>query len=97
MKSMNSSAPFAGTTCVVGISTTRSGLKCHMSSGSNCLAGGMSAMLPFGAPWSTHAAIVAISSSVSDGSSMIFCMPILRSTCHGGIARAVVLALIERA
>ena len=44
----------------------------------------MSAVLPRGAPASTHAAILAISASLSDGSSLNCWMPTLRSMCHGG-------------
>ena len=48
----------------------------------------MSAALPRGAPPSTHRAIFAISSSVSDGSCLNFWMPMFFSTNHGGITPA---------
>ena len=61
----------------------------------------MSAGLPRGAPLSAHFAIVAISSSLSDGSSLNFWMPMFFSTNHGGIAprwlRSAVRVLIARA
>ena len=57
----------------------------------------MSAGLPIGAPASTHAAMVAISASLSDGSSLNFVMPIVRSMCQGGISRATTFCLIDRA
>ena len=46
----------------------------------------MSAGLPRGAPLSAHFAILAISSSLSDGSCLNFWMPMFFSTNHGGIA-----------
>ena len=61
----------------------------------------MSAGLPRGAPLSTHFAIVAISSSLSDGSSLNFWMPMFFSTNHGGMtparAPSPVRVLIARA
>ena len=48
----------------------------------------MSAGLPRGAPLSTHRAILAISASLSDGSSWNFWMPMFRSTYHGGMTPA---------
>ena len=57
----------------------------------------MSAGLPIGAPASTHAAMVAISASLSEGSSLNFVIPMCRSMCHGGISRATTFCLIERA
>ena len=60
----------------------------------------MSAGLPRGAPLSAHLAIVAISSSLSDGSLWNFWMPMLRSTYHGGITPALrshAGALLDRA
>jgi hypothetical protein len=63
----------------------------------NSTGGGMSAALPCGAPASTHFTIVAISSSVSDGSSLNFVMPTPRATCHGGMLRASTSRLIDRA
>ena len=58
--------------------------------------GGMSAGLPAGAPASTHFAMVAISASVSDGSSLNLVMPTWRSMYHGGISRVDDL-LLDRA
>ena len=49
---------------------------------------GMSAGLPRGAPLSAHRAIVAISSSLSDGSFLNFWMPMFFSTYHGGMTPA---------
>ena len=57
----------------------------------------MSAGLPRGAPLSTQAAIFAISSSESDGSSLNSWMPMVLSTCHGGISRLLVRVLMARA
>ena len=70
---------------------------CHASSSGNVGAAGMSVTLPFGAPPSTHAAMVAISLSLSDGSSLNCWMPTLRSMCQGGISRCVTLFLMARA
>ena len=70
---------------------------CHLSTSANWRGGGMSAGLPAGAPLSTHFAMVAISASVSDGSSLNLVMPTWRSMYHGGISRAVTFCLIDRA
>src|SRR5262245_29266080 len=63
-------------------------------------AGGMYAGLPHGAPVQTHLPIIAISSSLSDGSSWNFWMPMFFSTYHGGMTPAfgpmLVRILIER-
>ena len=48
----------------------------------------MSAGLPRGAPLSAHFAIVAISSSLSDGSLWNCWMPMFFSTYHGGMTPA---------
>jgi hypothetical protein len=56
---------------------------------SNVRAGGRSAGLPSRAPVSAHLAILAISSSLSDGSFLYFWMPTFRSTYHGGITPAL--------
>ncbi len=56
----------------------------------------MSALLPSGAPASTQAAMVAISWSVRDGSSLNSWIPTLRSTNQGGILRFTTFSLIER-
>ncbi len=57
----------------------------------------MSAGLPRGEPASTQRAIVAISSSLSDGSFLNDVMPIDLSMWNGGISRELVRVLIERA
>ena len=57
----------------------------------------MSAGLPRGAPLSTHAATMAISSSLSDGSSLNSWMPMFLSMCQGGISRFTTRFLIDRA
>ena len=61
----------------------------------------MSAGLPRGAPLSAHFAILAISSSLSDGSFLNFWMPMFFSTNHGGITprgcAGAVRVLIARA
>ncbi len=57
----------------------------------------MSAGLPCGAPASTHLTMVSISSSESDGSLLNFVIPIVLSTCHGGISREATRVLMERA
>ena len=75
-----------------------SGLPMNQASRSlNCRGWGMSAGLPIGAPASTHAAMVATSASLNDGSSLNFVMPMWRSICHGGISRATTFCLIARA
>src|SRR5262245_33381430 len=82
------SGPAAGTT-ICGECNTRSGSPIvHLSLLAKSRAGGMSAGLPRGAPASTHFAIVAISSSLSDGSSLNFWMPMFFSTNHGGMTPA---------
>src|SRR5438874_290946 len=68
---------------------------CHLSTSVNWRGGGISAELPCGAPASAHFAIVAISASVNDGSSLNFVMPTWRSMYHGGISRAATFALID--
>ena len=61
----------------------------------------MSAGLPRGAPPSAHLAIFAISSSLSDGSSLYCWMPMFFSMNHGGIAfgllRRLVRSFMDRA
>ena len=57
----------------------------------------MSAATPMGAPLSTHAATIAISSSLSDGSSLNCWMPMFLSICQGGISRFTTRFLIDRA
>src|SRR5262249_50833363 len=57
--------------------------------------GGRSLSSPFGAPASTHATIVAISSSVRRGSFLK--RPCGESAPHGGIVRDDTRCLIERA
>ena len=51
------------------------------------IGGGASAGSPMGAPASTHATIVPISSSVSETSFLNSWIPTFRSTCQGGISR----------
>jgi hypothetical protein len=53
----------------------------------NWRGGGASAGLPSGAPASTQRAIVAISASLNDGSSLNLRIPTRRSMYHGGISR----------
>ena len=60
-------------------------------------ASGMSAISPFGAPASTHFAIVSISCSDSEGSSRISLMPTVGSKFQGGISRLLTRVLIDRA
>ena len=80
--------PLAFSTYGFGIETIRSGFPiCHLSRSLNWRGGGMSAGLPSGAPWSTQLEMVAISASVSEGSSLNLVMPTLRSMCQGGISR----------
>jgi hypothetical protein len=56
-------------TRISGLSTIKSGSPaCHEWPSGHVFAGGMSAGLPRGAPLSAHFAILAISSSLSDGS-----------------------------
>ena len=57
----------------------------------------MSAGSPSGAPLSTHADTIAISSSLSDGSSLNAWIPMFLSTCQGGISRAITRFLMARA
>ena len=81
-----------------GISTIQSGVPIrHSSNDASCTGGGASAGLPRGAPASTHVPIVAISSSVSDASSLNVRTPTLRSMYHGGISRCAVRSLMARA
>ena len=92
------SGPAAGSTYGFSIATITSGLPmCHLSMSVNCRGGGMSAELPIIAPVSTHFTIVAISSSLNDGSFLNLVMPMVRSMCQGGISRAATLAWIDRA
>jgi hypothetical protein len=80
-----------------GIATIRSGLPmCQRSASSNCRGGGRSAGLPRAAPPSIHDTRVAISRSLSDGSSLNWRMPTARSTCQGGIWRASTRVLMDR-
>ena len=59
--------------------------------------GGRSAGLPRGAPASTQLPISAISSAVSDGSSLNAWIPMFLSMNQGGISRASVRWRMERA
>ena len=56
--SMNSSGPWAFSMYGFGILTMTVGWMCHASRSPKLRAGGMSAALPWGAPWSTHLTIV---------------------------------------
>ena len=77
--------------------TTRSGFSPwnQVSTAGHAIGGGASAGLPRGAPWSTQRPMVAISASLSDGSSRY--LPTVRSTNHGGMTRASTRCLMERA
>src|SRR5438093_6762049 len=55
----------------------------------------MAAGSPFGAPLSTHLAIVAISSSDNDTSLLKCCTPTFLSMNHGGISRVTTFCLID--
>src|SRR5688572_2989849 len=84
------------------VETIRSGVPMfHVSALSKLRGGGMSAGFPRGAPPSAHLAILAISSSLSDGSSLYIWMPMFFSMYHGGITPALgpipVRVLIDRA
>src|SRR5262245_58364870 len=57
----------------------------------------MSAGFPRSAPPSTQREIVAISSSLSEGSLLNLRTPTVRSMYHGGISRVVTFCLIVRA
>ena len=69
----------------------------HWSPAGHSRGGGMSAGSPRRAPPSTQAAIVAISASLSDGSSLNAWMPMFLSMNQGGISRASVRLLMARA
>ena len=74
-------------TTTSGDDTIRSGLPiCHSPPLWKFSGGGMSAGFPRGAPLSTHFAILAISSSLSEGSSLYCWMPMSFSMYQGGIA-----------
>ena len=60
----------------------------HAALSMYCFGGGMSAGFPRGAPLSAHFAIVAISSSLSDGSLWNFWIPMFFSTYQGGMTPA---------
>src|SRR6266446_9008133 len=96
VKSRHESGSIGPMTCSFGSCTVRSGLPmCHRSVSSNTRAGGMSAEFPLGLPSSTHLTMVATSRSESDGSSLNFWMPTLRSMYQGGISRLDTLILID--
>src|SRR5262245_49344979 len=69
----------------------------HLLGPANSRGRGMSAGFPRGAPWSTHAASLAISALLSDRSCAKLWMPTVLSIVHGGISRLTVFALIDRA
>src|ERR1019366_674737 len=82
----------------LGMDTIKSGLpRCHLSASENFRLAGMSAGLPSGEPPSTHAVIVAISASVSEGSFLNLLTPTFLSICQGGMVRLTTLSLMERA
>ena len=92
------SAAAGDTVTSAGSVTIRSGLPMfHHSQAANSRAGGRSAGLPRGMPASIQPTMVATSPSVSDGSSLNWLMPTVRSTCQGGISRRETRARIERA
>ena len=94
----NTSGPSAGNRYGSGSETIRSGSPiCHSCGLGNSAGGGASAGLPRGDPASTQAAMVAISASVNDGSSLKSWMPMRRSTYQGGISRVSTLRLTDRA
>ncbi len=71
------------------LDTTRSGLPIRQSwPSANTRAGGMSAGLPRAAPVSAQRATRAISSSLSDGSSLYSWMPMFFSMYQGGMTPA---------
>ena len=77
----------SGSTSTLGDETIRSGWPIsHSSTSMNATGGGMSAGSPRGAPPSAHAAIVAISASLNDGSFLNCWMPMSFSTYQGGMA-----------
>src|SRR3954470_2015501 len=95
------SGPIAGID-TSGERTIKSGSpSAHPSSLARLATAGRSAWLPRGAPLSAHFPIVAISSSLSDGSYLNFWMPMFFSTNHGGMTPAcgpiAVRCLIARA
>src|SRR5881628_3699273 len=84
-------------TVIGGLVTIKSGSSpnCHASPAGKTRGGGASFGSPFGAPVSTHFAMIATSSSLSDGSGEY--SPTERSKCHGGMKRETTLSLIDRA
>ena len=89
-------------TSKLGDDTIRSGCPIsHWSTSMNATGGGRSAGSPRGAPLSAHRAMRAISSSLSDGSSLNRWMPMSFSMYHGGItpgvSRSPVRSLMARA
>ena len=69
----------------------------HSFASAHSFGGGMSAGLPRGAPASAQAPMVAISSSVSEMSSLKYWTPIFFSMNQGGISRRAVFCFIARA
>src|SRR5881396_306584 len=97
-ESIHASGASGGTVHGCGTLMMRLGVPIlHCSTSSNLRGGGRSAGLPLMVPPSTHAAIVAISASLSEISSLNFWMPTFFSMCHGGISRATTRRLIDRA
>src|SRR5262245_4075010 len=78
-------------TITSGDRSTRSGSPIvHLPALAKSSGGGMSAGLPRGAPLSAHFAILAISSSLREGSFLNFWIPMFFSMNHGGIAPRLV-------
>ena len=94
---MYGSSPWAGICISTGIGSTWSGGRplgwCHSSS-ENAGGGGSFDASPSGAPPSTHAAMVSISSGVSPRALRIGTPP--GAACHGGISRDTTLSLMAR-
>ena len=70
---------------------------CHSFICWNSTGGGMSAGLPRGAPLSTQRAMVSISASLRDLSSLNSCTPMFLSMYHGGMVRVTTFSRIDRA
>src|SRR6185369_16235159 len=87
-------APLAGIVNSSSIVKIASGLPIVQPS-TSCGAAGMSLSSPFGAPASTHFAIV--STSASDRRGSFLNVPCAGSAPHGGIVRAVTRCLMARA
>src|SRR5216117_2116842 len=96
--SFHQSGPVAATVTGSGVEITRSGgPMVHSFAAANVGGAGRSAGLPRGAPASIHRAMVAISASASDRSSLNFWIPTFRSMYQGGISRVDTFCRIDRA